>query len=147
MPENAAMDEAVRAFLDSIPWPDRRRDAETMIALMRRATGQEPRISGSIVGFGTYHYRYASGREGDGPAAAFAARKPATTVYLPDGIGTHADALQALGPHSTGVGCLYLKDLETVDLEALERIVAASYVTVTSGVFSDRAREGGTASR
>lgn len=141
------MDDAVRAFLDSIPWPDRRRDAETMIDLMRRATGQEPRIRGSIVGFGTYHYRYASGREGDGPAAAFAARKPATTVYLPDGIATHADALEALGPHSTGVGCLYLKDLRTTDLEALERIVAASYATVTAGISWNPAREGGPASR
>ena len=58
-----------------------------MIELMRRATGEEPRMWGSIVGFGGYHYRYDSGREGDAPAAGFAARKAATTMYLSDGVG------------------------------------------------------------
>src|SRR5262245_1618437 len=97
----------VAAFLDGIPSAIRRRDAERMLALMGRATGLPPRIQGKAVGYGTYHYRYDSGREGDAAAAAFAARREATVVYLMDGIGAHADALERLGPHTTGVGCLY----------------------------------------
>ena len=89
----------------------------------------------SIVGFGQYHYRYASGREGDAPAAGFAPRKAATTVYVMDGVAAHQELLDRLGPHTTGVGCIYIKDLEKVDLEALEAIVATSYERLTAGVW------------
>jgi hypothetical protein len=139
------IDGEVRAFLDRVQHPMRRRDAETLLEIMGRATGQPARMWGSsIIGFGTYHYRYASGREGDAPAAGFSPRKAATTVYLADGIGAHPELLERLGPHTTGVGCLYMKDLGHVDLAVLEEIVAASYATVTSGTFGQRAREGGT---
>ena len=130
-------------YLDSIAAPKRRRDAETMIELMRHATGEEPKMWGSIVGFGEYHYKYASGREGDSAAAGFAARKSATTVYAVDGVGAHAALLEQLGPHTTGVACIYIKDLTTVDLEILETIVARSYTTLTTGSYTKRAREGG----
>lgn len=137
-------DATVREFLDRVEHPVRRRDADTMLELMTRATGQPATMWGrSIVGFGTYHYRYESGREGDAPAAGFSPRKAATTVYLADGIGAHAALLDRLGPHTTGVGCLYLKNLDEIDLAALEEIVAGSYRTVTSGTFGQRAREGG----
>jgi hypothetical protein len=138
------MEPDVRAYLDGIASPRRRRDAETMIELMRRATGDEPRMWGSIVGFGQYHYKYESGREGDAAAAAFAARKAATTVYVPDGVGAHAELLEQLGRHTTGVGCIYMKDLTAVDLEVLETIVARSYAALTAGTYTKRAREGGT---
>ncbi len=137
------MDAGVQDYLEKIASPRRRRDAETLVELMRRATGEKPQMSGSAVGFGQYHYRYASGREGDAPAAAFAARKAATTVYVMDGVGAHAELLGRLGPHSTGVGCIYLKDLQTVDLEVLETIVARSYATLTAGTYTDRARDSG----
>ena len=71
-----------------------------------------------------------SGREGDAPAAGFAPRKAASTIYLPDGVGAHASELARLGPHTTGVGCLYVKNLDDVDLAVLERIVASSYASV-----------------
>jgi hypothetical protein len=100
---------------------------------MRRVTGEEPAYRGKLVGFGTYHYRYASGREGDAPAAAFAARGEATVVYLADGVDAHSGDLARLGPHTTGVGCLYLKDLASVDLGVLEEIVASSYATLSGG--------------
>ena len=87
---------------------------------------------GTIIGFGQYHYRYESGREGDAGAAGFAPRKAATVVYLPDGVGAHAEALARLGPHTTGLVCLYLKNLDDVDLGVLEEIVAASYRNVTA---------------
>jgi hypothetical protein len=79
------------------------------------------------IGFGQYHYRYASGREGDAAAVGFAPRKPATTIYLLDGVGAHTESLSRLGPHTTGVGCLYVKDLAQVDLGVLEGIVDESY--------------------
>jgi hypothetical protein len=75
------MEPGVRKYLGGISSPKRRRDAETMVELMRRATGEEPQMWGSIVGFGQYHYKHASGREGDTAAAGFAARKAATPVY------------------------------------------------------------------
>jgi len=137
-------DAAVREFLDGVDHPVRRRDADTMLELMTRATGRPAEMWGrSIVGFGSYHYAYESGREGDAPAAAFSPRKAATTVYLADGIGAHAAMVERLGPHTTGVGCLYLKNLDDIDLATLEEIVAASYRTVTSGTFGQRARDGG----
>lgn len=94
---------------------------------------------GSMIGFGTYHYRYDSGREGDAPAASFAPRSTACVVYLMDGVERHAPALARLGPHTTGVGCLYLKRLADVDLAVLGDVVADSYRRLTSGVFRDRA--------
>ncbi|HYJ49676.1 MAG TPA: DUF1801 domain-containing protein, partial [Microbacterium sp.] len=81
--------------------------------------------------------------EGDAGAAGFAPRKPATVVYLPDGVGAHEEALERLGPHTTGLVCVYIKDLEAVDLGVLEGIVSDSYRNVTSGVWAKRARDGG----
>ena len=138
------MDDDLRGYLDSVTPANRRRDADTLLALMGRITGEPPRMWGTgIVGFGEYHYRYASGREGDAPAAGFAARKAATTIYLPDGVGGYAAKLERLGPHSTGVGCLYIKDLAKVELDVLEHIVATSYGSVIDGTFTQRARNGG----
>jgi hypothetical protein len=138
------MDKHVQAHLDAVPAETRRRDARTLVELMERVTGLEPQMWGpSIVGFGSYHYRYPSGRQGDAPAAGFAARKAASTIYLPDGVGAHAGLLAELGPHTTGVGCLYVKDLAAVDLEVLETIVARSFATVTEADFGQRARDSG----
>jgi len=139
-----AVDDDVRVFIDRVQHPVRRRDADTMLELMEHATGQPARMWGtSIVGFGSYHYRYESGREGDAPAAGFSPRKGATTVYLADGVGAHPDLLERLGPHTTGVGCLYLKDLEQVDLGVLEALVRSSYGRVSADTYGQRAREGG----
>lgn len=137
-------DDDVREFLDRVQHPVRRRDADTLLELMTRATGQSARMWGSsIIGFGTYHYKYASGREGDAPTAGFSPRKAATTIYLADGIGAHPELLERLGPHTTGVGCLYVKDLAQVDLAVLEELVSSSYSALTDGTYGMRAREGG----
>jgi hypothetical protein len=136
------VDDDVRRFVDAVTPERRRRDAETLLALMHRATGQPPRLEGTAIGYGHYHYRYASGREGDAAAAGFAPRKAATSVYLMDGVGAHATDLARLGPHTTGVGCVYLKNLDDIDLEVLEQIVARSYRTLTAGTYGQRAREG-----
>ncbi|WP_125777779.1 DUF1801 domain-containing protein [Antribacter gilvus] len=130
------------AYVEGVAHAGRRRDALTLLDLMERATGAAPRMfGGSIVGFGEYRYRYASGHSGHAPAAGFSPRKAATTVYLAEGVGAHEDLLARLGPHTTGVGCLYLKDLEQVDLAVLEEIVRRSYATVTAETFGQRARD------
>ena len=133
------MDPEVEAYVQAISSPTRRRDAETLIEVMRRATGEDPRIWKNLVGFGAYHYKYASGREGDAPAAGFAARKAATTVYVLDGVDAHAELLDRLGPHTTGVGCVYVKRLDDVDVDVLETLVARSYAALTKGTFTNRA--------
>ena len=124
-------DVPVEVFLDGVTHRVRRRDAQTLLALMERVTGETAYMWGpSIVGFGEYHYRYGSGREGDAPAAAFSPRKAAMTVYLVPGFAESSPLLERLGPHTTGVGCLYLKDLADVDLDVLEALVRESYDAV-----------------
>ncbi len=134
-PKTVENDGDVAAFLDAVEPARRREESRTLLALMERATGQPPRMWGtSIVGFGRYHYRYASGREGDAAAAGFSPRKASLTVYFPPGFDEdYADGLSRLGPHTTSVSCLYLKTLEGVDLAVLEEMVRRAYERVTSG--------------
>jgi hypothetical protein len=134
--------EEVRTYLDGVTSEKPRQDAEKLLELMARVTKEPPQLWGSIIGFGQYHYKYQSGREGDVAAAGFAPRKAATTIYLVDGVGRYEQQLERLGPHTTGVGCLYIKDLDKIDLSVLEAIVAESYRTVTSDTYTLRAREG-----
>lgn len=96
---------------------------------------------GSIVGFGQYNYRYASGREGDAPAAGFAARKTATTGYVADGVGAQSDLLERLGPHTTGFGCIYIREVGDIDFEVFEKIGSRSYAALTAGTYTNRARD------
>lgn len=84
---------SLEAFLDAVSPKVRQRDARSMVELMRTITGEEPLLWGSIVGFGQYHYRYESGREGDAPAAGFAPRRAATTIYPPEGHGVVSSAV------------------------------------------------------
>jgi len=129
------------AFLAGVTPAGRKRDAQALLELMRRVTGLEPRMFGpTIVGFGEYAYEYASGHKGVAPAAGFSPRKTACVVYLGDGFAAYADELRALGPHTIGTGCLYLKELTKVDLDVLERIVGASFRKLTAGTYGNRAR-------
>ncbi|WP_424937096.1 MULTISPECIES: DUF1801 domain-containing protein [Bacteria] len=111
----------------------RRRDAETLTALMQEISGREPAMWGTIIGFGACRYRYPTGTEGDSPLLGFAPRKAATTVYLLDGIDAHAADLVRLGPHATGAGCLYLKDLDAVDPVVLRVVLARSLAWAEAG--------------
>ena len=127
-PKTAPTDADVDAFLAAVQPERRRRDAQRARTLLERITGEHAVLWGpSILGFGSAHYRYASGREGDWPPVAFSPRKNALTLYLMDGLEPHADDLAALGPHTVGTGCLYLKDLDAVDDTVLERIVTRSW--------------------
>lgn len=132
----------VEEYLAGVTPKRRQADAERLVPLFARVTGQPAVMWGTIVGFGQYHYRYASGHEGDAPAAGFAARKAATTIYVYDGVDAHQENLARLGPHTTGVGCIYLKDLDAVDLDVLEQIVTASYAKLGDDPWTSRAREG-----
>ena len=120
-------DGSVEAFLNRIPDETKRRDAFTVLELMRQATQEEPVMWGdSIVGFGSYHYKYASGREGDWFLIGFSPRKQNLTLYIMDGFDGYDELLQALGKHRTGKSCLYLKRLAQIHLPALEELIQRS---------------------
>ena len=121
-------DASVEEFLARVPGDQRREDARLLCAMMQEITGAPPAMWGSsIVGFGTYHYRYASGHEGDSALASFSPRRPHLAIYL---VGEFADRHQAvlarLGPHQTGKGCLYIRRLADVDLDALRELIDRS---------------------
>ena len=140
MPVLEETDKSVDEFLASVEHPVRRRDAETLRELMTRVTGKPAHMWGrSIVGFGRYRYTYASGREGEAGAAAFSPRKAASVVYLPDGVSAHASLLKQLGPHKTGLVCVYIKDVADIDLAVLEEVIRRSYASVSEGTYTKRA--------
>lgn len=115
-------------FLAGVADPGRRADAEAACALIREVTGAEPVMWGdSIIGFGTYHYRYATGQEGDWPAVGLSPRKTALTLYLSSGFHDAASLLDRLGPHRTGRSCLYLKKLADVDQSVLRDLVDRAF--------------------
>lgn len=130
MPENKTKptDQQVAKFLDAIPDEQRRQDCYTLVSLMQKAAGAEPRMWGSnMIGFGQYHYVYESGREGDIFLTGFSPRKPALTLYLSLGGLEASDALlEKLGKHTTGKGCLYIKKLEDVHLPTLKKLIDQS---------------------
>jgi hypothetical protein len=111
----------------------RRRDAETLTALMQEISGRNPQTWGTVIGFGSCHYRYPTGTEGDSALLGFAPRTAATTIYLFDGAEAHAEALSALGPHTTGASCLYIKDLDAIDLDMLRGILERSLAWMEAG--------------
>ena len=118
----------VAAFIAAIADPTRRAEAELLTTLMAEVTGEPPAIWGTaIIGFGSVHYRYASGREGDAPRVSFAPRKAQTVVYVRGGFDAYDDLLPRMGNHSVGKGCLYLKRVEDADREALRALVDRCY--------------------
>lgn len=118
----------VASFIATIPDETKRHDSEVLCKIMSDITGEQPVMWGpSIVGFGSYHYKYASGREGDAPASGFSPRKAALTIYLFYGAEQYTEQLDQLGPHTLGKACLYIKHLSDVDLDILKRLIATSY--------------------
>ena len=115
---------SVAAFIDAITDPSRRSDAKVLVKLMQNAAGEKPKMWGpSIIGFGSHHYTYDSGREGDMPVVAFSPRKAATVLY---GLSSSEALMARLGKHTRGKGCLYIKKLADVDQKVLEAMVAKS---------------------
>ncbi len=117
----------VAAFLAGVADPAKRRDCETVLEIMREATGSEPKMWGpSIVGFGSYRYTYESGREGDWMLTGFSPRKQNLTLYIMPGFGRYPELMAKLGKHKTGKSCLYLGRLADVDLDVLTELVRES---------------------
>lgn len=117
----------VETFLEAVENERRREDARTVNAMMQRITGWEPRMWGpSIVGFGEYHYRYDSGREGDFLITGFSPRKKALTIYIMPGFARYDALMARLGKFKTGRSCLYINKLDDVDLSVLEELIASS---------------------
>lgn len=118
---------SVELFLESIEDPGRRSDCQTLILLMEGLTGSKPKMWGnSIVGFGKYHYKYASGREGDWFLTGFSPRKQNLTLYIMGYLEFYTAILESLGKHKHGKGCLYIKRLEDIDLEVLKTLIVTS---------------------
>lgn len=123
---------SVSGFIAGIEDERKRKDAEKLIEMMRRVTGEAPKMWGpSIIGFGSHHYRYESGREGDWPRVGFSPRKQSLVLYMTDGFEGYGALLGKLGKHSTGKSCLYIKRLEDVDANVLETMVERSYNATT----------------
>ena len=118
----------VEQFVAAVEHPRRRDDSLALLALMKQITGLEPEMWGpSIVGFGSYHYRYDSGREGDMPLTGFSPRKQSLTVYIMPGFAGYEDLLGRLGKHRTGVSCLYINKLADVDQDVLTELICRSF--------------------
>ncbi|MBP6788544.1 MAG: DUF1801 domain-containing protein [Candidatus Promineofilum sp.] len=122
-----ATDASVEAFLNSVADEKKRADAFRVLQIMREETGEEPQMWGeSMVGFGRYHYQYASGRQGDWPLTAFSPRKANLTLYITPGFDRYEALLAGLGKFTTGKSCLYVKRLSDVDETALRELVRQS---------------------
>jgi hypothetical protein len=120
-------DRSVKAFLDSIDDEKKRQDSYRILELMKQVTGEEAQMWGdSIVGFGSYHYKYASGREGDWFLTGFSPRKQTITLYIMAGFDQYEALMNQMGKYKTGKACLYIKKLEDINTQTLRELVKQS---------------------
>ncbi len=121
-------DGSVEDFLNSVENDKRREDGFAILQMMKEQTGVEPKMwGGSIIGFGDYHYKYESGREGDWFRVGFSPRKQSMSLYIMAGFRRYEELMQQLGKYKTGKGCLYIKKLEDIDQEVLKKLISESY--------------------
>jgi hypothetical protein len=131
-PKTQKNDASVEDFLNAVANEKRREDSFVVNDLMKDVTGEQPSMWGdSIVGFGTYRYKYASGREGEWPVTGFSPRKQNLTLYIMDGFEDYDALLSDLGKYKTGKSCLYINKLEDVDLEVLRQLIEQSVAHVS----------------
>lgn len=117
----------VMAYLDQIEDPQQKEDALSILEMMKGISKEPPKMWGdSMVGFGSYHYKYASGREGDWFLTGFSPRKKQISLYIMAGFEAHEDLLKNLGKYKTGKSCLYIKKLSDIDTEVLEKLIRKS---------------------
>ena len=117
---------SVEDFLNGIENERKRKDSFAILELMREVTGKEPELWGNIVGFGNYHYRYESGREGDAGLTGFSPRKQNLTIYITPGVAKYQPLLSKLGKCKTGKVCIYINKLDDIDLPTLREIIRRS---------------------
>lgn len=121
----------VNEFLDQIPDENRRQDCRALAALMKEVTGESPYlVSGNMVGFGNYHYKYASGHEGDAFLTGFAPRKDNLTLYTYAWFDGRDELLDRLGKHKRGKGCVYIKRLADIDQNVLRELIRQSVAKI-----------------
>lgn len=133
-PKTKPTEVAPADFVAAVENEQKRKDAEWIMAMMAEVTGESPVMWGpSIIGFGTYHYVYASGREGDWMLTGFSPRKAAISIYLMSGVEREAELLAKLGKYKMGKSCLYIKRLSDVDTDVLRELVVASVEKVREG--------------
>ena len=119
--------QSVEKFVSAVADEQRREDCRTVLRIMKEVTGEKPKMWGSsMVGFGSYHYKYASGREGDWFLTGFAPRKQDLTLYIMAGFSRYNELLRKLGKHKIGKSCLYIKQLDDVDIDVLTELVEQS---------------------
>lgn len=129
--------ESIEKYINSIKDENVKKDCYTIIKLMQAITKEEPKMWGSsIIGFGDYHYKYASGREGDFFLTGFSSRKQNLALYLMGGLENQKDKLKKLGKHKTGKSCLYIKSLEDIDKKVLKEMIVQS-VNETRKLYPD----------
>ena len=130
---------SVTQFLNKIPDAARREDCFAIAKMMEEITGSKPQMWGpSIVGFGTYHYKYASGHQGDWPVAAFSPRKQDLTIYLMPGFEKRGELMGQLGKHRTGMSCLYIKRLSDIHVPTLRKLIKVSLKDLKAYIASQR---------
>jgi hypothetical protein len=118
---------SVKDFLARVTPESKRRDSQTIARMMQEASGEKPAMWGpSIVGFGSYHYKYPTGREGDMPLIGFSPRKQSLTLYLSSRYPRYAELMARLGKHKTSKACLYIQSLEDVHLPTLKKLMSES---------------------
>ncbi len=123
-PKTRQTDADVFAFLDAVADDTRRQDSHALVDMMRKATAAEPRMWGSsIVGFGSYHFTYDNGREGEWMLCGFSPRKQSLVLYIMPGFKSYDNLLKKLGKYSTGKSCLYIRKLADVDGESLQQLI------------------------
>lgn len=120
-------DASVEKFLNSISEEGKRKDSFKVLEMMKKITKSEPKMWGtSIVGFGSYHYKYASGREADWFLVGFSPRKQSLTLYIMSGFRKYGELMDKLGKFKTGKSCLYIKNLKDIDIEILQELISES---------------------
>ena len=133
--------ESVKDFLNRISDKERREDCFAVAKMMEEITGDKPKMWGpSIVGFGSYSYKYASGHEGDWPIAAFSPRKKDLTVYLMMGFTKHSELMEKLGKHSAAKSCLYIKRLSDIHLPTLKKLIKISVKDLNAYIKAQAAK-------
>jgi hypothetical protein len=114
----------VTDFINAVKDETKRKDSFNLVALIKKQTGLEPKMWGpSIIGFGSYHYKYESGHEGDSPLIGFSPRAAAITLYLSGHFEKREELLEKLGKHKTDKGCIYVKKLEDINIDTLQKMI------------------------
>ena len=132
-PKTKVSDSSVSQFLATVDDEVKRQECQEILEMMQDASGSPPKMWGtSLIGFGSYHYTYASGREGDWPVCGFSPRKASISVYIMPGFDPFDSLMKKLGKHSTGKSCLYIKKLDDVDRQVLQELIRASVTLMRS---------------